>query len=235
MNKPQAILFDFVNTLACNLRFDPLVGNARLLEYAVDRKGIQPEDVMAEVSRLESELPPTETWAVEFTNHQFNRLLFDRLGISFRVSMDVLELEFWKACVEFVPEPGISEVLSALSAHGMKMGVVSNHPGSGAVLSWELQRHGLLKHFEFVISSADYGIRKPHRVIFTSAVSRLGLKPSEVWYVGDTLERDILGANQSQMPAIWYNRRQHEPNDIARPEAEVRSWAEFTVLVQKCL
>lgn len=114
MNKPQAILFDFVNTLACNLRFDPLVGNARLLEYAVDRKGIQPEDVMAEVSRLESELPPTETWAVEFTNHQFNRLLFDRLGISFRVSMEVLELAFWKACVEFVPEPGISEVCKAL-------------------------------------------------------------------------------------------------------------------------
>ena len=235
MNKPQAILFDFVNTLVYNLKFNPLAGNARLLEYAVDRKGVQPEDVIAEVSRLESELPPTETWAVEFTNHQFNRLLYDRLGISFRVSMDVLELEFWKACVEFVPEPGISEVLSTLSAQGMRMGVVSNHPGSGAVLSWELQRHGLLKHFEFVISSADYGIRKPHRVIFTSAVSRLGLKPSEVWYVGDTLERDILGANQCQMPAIWYNRQQHEHNDIARPEAEVRSWGEFIALVQRCL
>ena len=90
-------------------------------------------------------------------------------------------------------------------------------------------------YFEFVISSADYGIRKPHGVIFLSAVSKLSLKPSEVWYVGDSLERDILGANQCQMPAIWYNRQQQEHGGIARPEAEVRSWEEFTVMTQRYL
>ena len=136
----------------------------------------------------------------------------------------ILELEFWKASVELDPEPDISETLTALAAHQVRMGGVSNHPGSGAVLSWELQRHDLLRHFEFVISSADYGIRKPHGVIFRSAVSKLGLKPSEVWYVGDSLENDILGENQFQMPAIWYNRRQQEHGGFARPEAEVRCW-----------
>ena len=38
MNRPQAILFDFINTLVRNMRFDPIAGNARLLGYAVDRK-----------------------------------------------------------------------------------------------------------------------------------------------------------------------------------------------------
>ena len=235
MNKPQAILFDFVNTLVVRLRFDSLAGNARLLEFAIDRKGVCPEDIIAEASRLEGELPPKQDWVIEFTDNQFNRLLFDRLGITFRIPMDMLELEFWKAGVEHGPEPGISEALTALATHQVRMGVVSNHPGSGAVLSWELQRYDLLRNFEFVISSADYGIRKPHGVIFKAAVSKLGLKPSEVWYVGDSLENDILGANQCQMPAIWYNRRQQENNDIARPEAEVKSWEEFIVLAQSYL
>lgn len=235
MNRPQAVLFDLVNTLAARRRFDPLAGYARLLELAIDRKGVCPEDVMAEASRLGGELPPKQEWVIEFTDNQYNRLLFDRLGITFRIPMDMLEVEFWKAGIEHDPEPGISEALTALAAHQVRMGVVSNHPGSGAVLSWELQRHDLLRYFEFVISSADYGIRKPHGVIFRSAASKLGLKPSEVWYVGDNLENDILGANQCQMPAIWYNRWQQENGGIARPETEVRSWEEFTVMIQRYL
>ena len=114
------------------------------------------------------------------------------------------------------------------------MGVVSNHPGSGTVLSWELQRHELLNYFEFVISSADYGIRKPHSAIFTSAATRLGMAPSEIWYVGDTLETDMVGAKQCHMSAIWYNRRQQEHTDIP-VDAEVRSWEEFLELAQAYL
>ena len=148
--------------------------------------------------------------------------------------MEVLELEFWKKCMLFSPELGIADILTALSAHNLRMGVVSNHPGSGTLLSWELQRHGLLNYFEFVISSADYGIRKPHPVIFTSAAARLGIAPSEIWYVGDTLETDMVGAKQCNMSAIWYNRRQQEPADIP-VDVEVRSWEEFLELAQTYL
>ena len=232
MNRPQAILFDFINTLVRNLKFDPLAGNARLLEYAVDRKGVSPEEVTTEAKRLDSEVAVADNSIVELTHHQFNRLLFDRLGITFREPMEVLELEFWKECMLFSPEPGIADVLTALSAHNLRMGVVSNHPGSGTLLSWELQSHELLNYFEFVISSADYGIRKPHPVIFTSAATRLGIAPSG--YVGDTLETDMVGAKQCDMSAIWYNRRQQEPADIP-VDAEVRSWEEFLELAQAYL
>ena len=123
----------------------------------MDRKGISPEEVTAEAKRLDSEVAVADNSIVELTHHQFNRLLFDRLGITFREPMEVLELEFWKECMLFSPEPGIADVLTALSAHDLRMGVVSNHPGSGTLLSYELQRHELLNYFEFVISSADYG------------------------------------------------------------------------------
>lgn len=234
MNKPQAILFDFVDTLVTNLRFDPLAGNARLLEYAVDQRGVDPEDVMAEVDRIKSQLPSEDFPMIEFTSRQFNRLLFDRLGIAFRGTMADLELEFWKSSVLFDPEPGASDALTALSGRNIRMGVISNHPCTAAALSWELQRHDLLGHFEFVISSADYGIRKPHSLIFTSAAHRLGIFPSEVWYMGDTLQTDVLGAKQCQMTAIWYNRSLKESEDVT-PDAEVRSWDELLVLVERHL
>ncbi|MYA22257.1 MAG: HAD family hydrolase [Gemmatimonadetes bacterium] len=74
----------------------------------------------------------------------------------------------------------------------------------------------------------------PHPAIFTSAASRLGMAPSEIWYVGDTLETDMVGAKQCDMSAIWYNRRQQEPADIP-VDAEVRSWEEFLALAQTYL
>ena len=92
MNRPRAILFDFIGTLVRNLKFDPLAGNARLLENAVDRKGMSPEEVTAEAKRIDSEVTFDGNNIIEFTNHQFNRLLFDRLGITFREPMEVIEL-----------------------------------------------------------------------------------------------------------------------------------------------
>ena len=68
--------------------------------------------------------------------------------------MEVLELEFWKECMRFSPEPGIANVLTALSAHDLRMGVVSNHPGVWNAPLLGLQRHELLNYFEFVISIA---------------------------------------------------------------------------------
>ena len=117
MNRPQAILFDFINTLVSNLKFDPLAGNTRLLEYAVDRKGMSPEEVTTEAKRLDSEVAVEGNSIIEFTNHQFNRLLFDRLGITFREPMEVIELEFWKECMLF---SGISSIwldISSLSSY----------------------------------------------------------------------------------------------------------------------
>ena len=234
MNKPQAILFDFVNTLVHNVKFDPLAGNTRLLEYVVDSDGISPEEITAEAKRLDKEVAVESNSMIEFTNHQFNRLLFDRLGITLREPIEVIELEFWKGCVLFTPEPGIADILAALATQNVRMGVVSNHPSSGAILSWELQQHNLLDYFEFVIASADYGIRKPHSVIFTSAAMRLGIEPSEIWYVGDSLENDMVGAKQCDMSAVWYNKRQQERGDIS-VDAEVRSWKEFLELTQRYL
>ena len=80
-------------------------------------------------------------------------------------------------------------------------------------------------------ASSDYGIRKPHSVIFTSAATRLGTAPSEIWYVGDSLEDDMVGAKSCHMRAIWYNKRQQEHADIPI-DAEVRSWEEFMELAQ---
>ena len=171
---------------------------------------------------------------LEFPFLNYQRLLYTRLNLSFHLPPAQVELEFWKASMHYSPEPGAVEALAALKPYGLKIGVVSNSPFSGSVLSWELQQQGLLAGIDFVLSSADCGLQKPHPLLFSLGVWQLGLSPSEVWFMGDTLDYDVLGALKAGLWAVWYNRHHSQGGGVV-PHAEVGSWEEFTALVQRYL
>jgi putative hydrolase of the HAD superfamily len=51
--------------------------------------------------------------------------------------------------------------------------------------------------------SAEYAVRKPNALLFSTAAARLGLAPEEIWFVGDRLDTDIAGARSARMNPIW--------------------------------
>ena len=170
MDKPKAILFDLGDTLLCDLKFDPVAGNVRLLEFVEGTDTTNPETIQKVADELGSEIRRVrDPGLIEFPVQSFQRILYDKLNLTFRLSSAAMELEFWKGAVSYTPEPGIVEALATLQSYRLKMGVVSNSTFSGPVLEWELEQHNLLAPFAFVISSADYGIQKPHPLIFSAA------------------------------------------------------------------
>jgi putative hydrolase of the HAD superfamily len=82
-----------------------------------------------------------------------------------------------------------------------------------------------------VVSSADYGIGKPHPLVFEAAVAKLGVESSTTWFVGDNLENDIAGANEAGLFSVWYNPDGNESGRIA-PNATIGSWEEFEKLIE---
>jgi putative hydrolase of the HAD superfamily len=52
--------------------------------------------------------------------------------------------------------------------------------------------------------SADVGARKPDPEIFRAALDRLGVPAADVWFVGDSWERDVRGAAAAGMRPIWF-------------------------------
>ena len=100
--------------------------------------------------------------------------------------------------------PEVFEVLRALKARGLILGVLSN---------WDLRLGPLLEglelrpYFEHVILSAVVGWEKPHRRIFESALDLVGAPAKEVLHVGDNYQQDVLGAQRVGMYAVWLRRR----------------------------
>lgn len=91
------------------------------------------------------------------------------------------------------------EVLRALRQR-YTLGVISNFYGNVATLCQEC---GLAALCDVVIDSAQVGVSKPERRIFTLALEQLGSAPHRAAYVGDSFERDVLGAKAAGLHTIW--------------------------------
>jgi putative hydrolase of the HAD superfamily len=233
LTAPQAVLFDLGGTVAKLLAFDIPKGQQRLFELAHNPRNI-PFDVLRHTADplANSLFGARHDTLFEYPLTSFNRLLYERFGMSFSLPPEQIELEFWKAVVQFRPEPAIQDALELLQRRNIPTGLVSNASFHEHVIRFELARLGLGDAFGFVMSSADYGCRKPHPALFLAAAGRLNLDPYSVWYIGDAPAYDIAGALSVGMGAIWYNPGRI-PNDGIVADAELRHWNELPALLDQ--
>jgi HAD superfamily hydrolase (TIGR01509 family) len=119
-----------------------------------------------------------------------------------RPLVDEAELLVWRHAARMSPLPGAREALAALRRAGVRTGVVSNTLFSARALSCHLRDHELA--VDFVLSSADLGARKPDPAIFRAALGYLRAPAPRVWFVGDSLEKDVLGAAAVGIRPVWF-------------------------------
>src|SRR5208337_1286427 len=101
---------------------------------------------------------------------------------------------------------------------------------AGCTLERELVLQGIRGAFRFVISSADYGVRKPDPLIFEVALRRLGLDAGRVWFAGDNVGYDIIGARQAGIFPVAYNPRKKIPDTVGE-HAVISSWDQLIPLI----
>ena len=90
--------------------------------------------------------------------------------------------------------PGTAEMMKALSAAGLRLGVIANTAWCGFSMDRAFAGVGLLEHFRVRIYSCDVGIDKPDPRIFHLAEELSGAVPGRILYVGNSVEADIKGA-----------------------------------------
>ncbi|MCK6462080.1 MAG: HAD family hydrolase [Planctomycetes bacterium] len=112
------------------------------------------------------------------------------------------EILCWESGVRMEPMPGAREALAAFRAARIPVGAVSNTRFSEPAWLHAMALHGLA--IDFVVSSADVKARKPDPAIFEAALGRLGLPAGDVWFVGDSYEKDVLGAAAAGLFPVWF-------------------------------
>ncbi len=90
-------------------------------------------------------------------------------------------------------------VFDRLKVTGIRIGVLSNNRYvHDAVRAMQVE-----DHFEIVVSPDTYGVGKPDPVIFKRTIAAMNLNSSEVLYVGDSYDFDVVGARAAGItPAL---------------------------------
>lgn len=104
--------------------------------------------------------------------------------------------------------PGALELLRTAARLGVRVGIVSN-AHSGRAHRALLVRHGLAGFIGVQVYSDEVGIRKPHPRMITLAAEALGTTAEQCWYVGDTLDRDVVAGRRAAVGAVVLTRSQH--------------------------
>lgn len=219
MRKPRMILFDYAHTLAWEPNPDFLRGEQAVFAHVKENpRHVTPEEAAALGTELFLSARDCRHSGWELHEHQQLRLKYDLLGLTLTLPMNELENLLWTSTCPGEPMPGTAEMLAGLRARGIRTGVISNLCWSGEALSARLQRLLPEHRFEFVISSSDYGVRKPNPLIFRAALSKAGLSPEDVWFCGDQIDADIFGAQSAGIFPVWYEDLTI-PNGFARKNA----------------
>ena len=231
--KPKGVLLDFGGTLVREVSIDLRAGNEWVLARASHRPtNATLEQVMRRANEVSEALSKRrDEFQIECPWPTQSRLIHDFLGIQFDEPMETLELGFWRASVASEPMPGARDALEQFHRHGIRAAVVSNCAFGEHVLRDEFARHGLLEHLAFIMVSAEYCVRKPHRLLFDTAAARLGVEAREVWFVGDRLDTDVVGAKAAGMRAIWLRPEGKEIPPVHDADVIADSWSDVVELL----
>lgn len=224
--RPEAVVFDFGGTLYDDV-FDVAAGQRRMIEHA-EQMSVDFAEYSRVCAKIDRDLTDRKLSSlIEYPTMRFVRLAGDQIGIRYSVDDQFLEMEFWKASERCELVPGAREVVTQLKREGIRIAILSNMTFSSAVIRYELRKQRIEQSFDEVATSTDYGVRKPHQLLFEGMAGRLGVMTSECWFVGDRLEIDVLGAQNAAMKAVWLNRAGEHSHSSTVPDLEVKDWMEF--------
>ncbi|MBY0280890.1 MAG: HAD family hydrolase [Alphaproteobacteria bacterium] len=167
LKKPQAILFDWDNTL---------VSTWEVLHRAIN------------LTFAEYQMPLWSLEKVKSTAHKSSREVFPTF---FKENWEEAQNFFYKVFGQYHLEelktmPDVQPLLDFLAKKNIKLGVVSNKKTS--ILNKEIEFLGWSDFFHVVVGAGDAEKDKPAPDPIFLALDKVGLKASEeIWFIGDTV------------------------------------------------
>ena len=199
----KAVIFDLDNTL---YSYDNAhaAAFAALLEYASAEFGLSHarfQALHAEASRVLTRRcgggPAIHNRLIRF------QIILELAGLPIGSAPAMADC-YWHTLLDRMePEPGAARTLEALRSAGLRIGV-----GTNMTADWQyekLRRLSLLPLVDFLVTSEEIGAEKPDSRIFALCAEKAGAPLWDCAFVGDSLQKDAIAAQEAGMCGIWYN------------------------------
>lgn len=214
--KYKCVLYDFDGTLADSV---PVIILNQRMAY---------EEVMGYCPRTDEDLksyiglPLTDTFAMH------DEVTQKKLLESYqKINLDMLR----KDMIPFFD--GVEEELLKLKKMGVLQGIISAK--RRVSLGITLENKGYSDFFDILVTKEDTEKHKPDPEPFYYSCRKLGLKPSEVIYVGDA-KGDILGAQNAGIDSVFVEWSMMPKDGILdlKPTYVIKEMKELSCIITNC-
>jgi len=234
LSRLKAIIFDADDTLV-----DHKECERQALEFLFSRIGMPFKSEYQDVFRpldeslWESVVFGTNKIAKEkIPTHRF-QILFARLGINFTDYAKANEFFMEGLANSCALLDGAREVVAQLYNDGYKIAVATN--GLVKLQKPRVMNTTIAKYVSEIVVSEEVDAPKPDPKIFQTILERLDIKPSEAIMIGDSLRKDVQGAQNAEIKGVWYNPEKEINKTTITPDFEIHSLHEIATLIKNNL
>lgn len=121
--------------------------------------------------------------------------------------------------------PETRTMIAELRAAGLKLGILTN--GAPDIQRDKIEGAAIGHLFDVIVVSAELAIGKPDPRIFQMAMERLGASAEQTVMVGDSLERDIVGARAAGLRSVWVDLGHTPDRKGIEPDATIHTLDEL--------
>ncbi|NLZ58206.1 MAG: HAD family hydrolase [Corynebacterium sp.] len=212
---PQALLLDFGGVIATNINTlgweDPI---AVMITELLTEAGVEAPSHDRIIADIKAGRSADSHWKNAMSRHRAPReLTHEEFWCEFvacdweESAREVLHEHAGELCLEMGRvrqrrelRPGMIELLDYCRQQQIPVAIASNAL-CGEVHREFLATHELSDYFVAECYSDELRVRKPNPALLEAAAAESGVPISECWYVGDTVDRDVVACQRSGVGA----------------------------------
>lgn len=99
---------------------------------------------------------------------------------------------------------GMTDYIKSLKQNGICIGIATDM--TAHIQFRKLEKLSLLSLVDFVVTSEEAGCEKPEKAFYELCIEKAGCLPEECLMIGDSLEKDVLGAKAAGMQAMQFHK-----------------------------
>ena len=133
---------------------------------------------------------------------------------------------YWDTLIrQAQPCPGVLDFMRGLKERGIRIGVGTDM--TAYIQYRKLETVGAAPYIDFIVTSEEAGVEKPHPHLFDICVEKAGVRAEECAFIGDNLKKDVEGAWNSGLKGFWYTKEQEPEKQTEYPV--IRSFTEIEI------
>ena len=207
----KAVIFDIDNTVY-SYDENHVYGMQALAEYCTGAFGISREEMekcYRKAGTIMVNRIGTDTAAIHSRMIRVQCML-ELLGQPLFPHARNMYHAYWDTFIEHIePNPGVLEFMQELKKRNIRIGIGTDM--TAYIQYRKLEAAGAAPYIDFIVTSEEAGIEKPHYHFFDICVEKAGVRPEECAFIGDNVKKDIEGAWESGLKGVWYTQEKEAP------------------------